>query len=843
MSLLGRLAGLLRGGRTEARPPPTGNVRAAAATPAGRTDEPPGSTESQPFDAGLALGRICDQALAAAVGFDKKLAASSAWRALKAAPGEHQRAVLFAALHGYLSGERRHWQVRELRKAVLTGLLRRDLPLTADHLAELLKAWLGQHHGLEYGLPGPTILGAVERYAATGELPGVLRDLLKQVRNKARRGFYPLQTPNKALRSIGARAERLLNPAAVKARPIPKGPFANWLTARLAGMPPSQQAAWQDLIALAAAGAEKSKPGKAWLASAGEAAARVGRAEVTCELLAALDATTPDPARPDDSLDILKGLVWVSAQLDHADVVGSLGRFAETCFRKVPGVGARSVSLGNAALWALAEMADEPRAAAELFRLRDRVRYSSTRRTIDGRLGDLAQASGQSVESLEDLSLPDFGLGADSRLTFELGDARAVLTLHAHAAEVQWFNAEGRALKSAPVEARKAHAAALAQMRRRVRAIEDARAGQALRLEHSWLEDREWRFAEWAERYLAHPLRRPLVEALIWRMGDHDVMVEVGVFVDVEGRPVEVAPDARVRLWHPLDAAPEQVLAWRERILDRGVTQPVKQAHREIYVLTDAERQTGVYSNRFAAHILRQHQFRALCQARGWTYDLMGGWDSGAGRPPTRHLPTRGLSAEYLVEVVSAGPEANSGVKLYVATDQVRFFRGGINGPDLPLETVPPIVFSEVLRDVDLFVAISSVANDPDWTDGGPDGRHGGYWREWAFGELGQSAQTRRELIAWIVPKLSIADRLEVTDKFLIVTGMKQRYAIHFGSASIQILPGNRYLCIVPDRDPAEAARLKLPFTGDGTLSAILSKAFLLVDESQITDRTILSQL
>ena len=44
------------------------------------------------------------------------------------------------------------------------------------------------------------------------------------------------------------------------------------------------------------------------------------------------------------------------------------------------------------------------------------------------------------------------------------------------------------------------------------------------------------------------------------------------------------------------------------------MTQPIKQAHREIYLLTDAERQTQSYSNRFAAHILRQHQFTALCQ-------------------------------------------------------------------------------------------------------------------------------------------------------------------------------------------------------------------------------------
>ena len=51
-------------------------------------------------------------------------------------------------------------------------------------------------------------------------------------------------------------------------------------------------------------------------------------------------------------------------------------------------------------------------------------------------------------------------------------------------------------------------------------------------------------------------------------------------------------------------------------------------ADRGIHVLTDAERETETYSNRFAAHILRQHQLQALCQQRGWRYRLQGGFDN-----------------------------------------------------------------------------------------------------------------------------------------------------------------------------------------------------------------------
>ena len=75
------------------------------------------------------------------------------------------------------------------------------------------------------------------------------------------------------------------------------------------------------------------------------------------------------------------------------------------------------------------------------------------------------------------------------------------------------------------------------------------------------------------------------------------------------------------------------VLAWRQRLAHLGITQPFKQAHREIYVLTDAERETHTHSNRFAGHIVQQHLFRALCQARGWSAPAFGGWDPAtAGR-------------------------------------------------------------------------------------------------------------------------------------------------------------------------------------------------------------------
>ena len=67
---------------------------------------------------------------------------------------------------------------------------------------------------------------------------------------------------------------------------------------------------------------------------------------------------------------------------------------------------------------------------------------------------------------------------------------------------------------------------------------------------------------------------------------------------------------------------------------------------------------------------------------------------------------------------------------------------------------------------------------------------------------------------------------------------------IHLGSSNILMVPTDQYLCIVPKQSattPRET--LFLPFEGDGTLSAILSKALLLADDAKITDPAIRSQI
>jgi hypothetical protein len=324
-----------------------------------------------------------------------------------------------------------------------------------------------------------------------------------------------------------------------------------------------------------------------------------------------------------------------------------------------------------------------------------------------------------------------------------------------------------------------------------------------------------------------------------------------------------------VELWHPMQEDPEEVLAWRDWLAELEIRQPFKQAHREVYLLTDAERTTRTYSNRFAAHVIKQHQFNALCAARGWKNKLRLMVDDEYP-PATRELPAWGLRAEFWVEGLGDNygtDTTEAGTYLYLATDQVRFYnidarenyahaggggyaagfrgRGAPTGP-LALEEVPPLVLSEVMRDVDLFVGVASVGNDPNWADGGPEGRYRDYWTSYSFGALSQTAKTRRQVLQRLIPRLKIANRCRLEDRFLIVQGDVRTYKIHLGSGNILMEPNDQYLCIVPTSAPTTGntgTKLFLPFEGDRTLAIILSKVLLLAEDKKIKDPTILHQI
>ncbi|MEU4680032.1 DUF4132 domain-containing protein [Micromonospora sp. NPDC023737] len=701
-------------------------------------------------------------------------------------------------------------------------------------------------------------------YEADGVLPG---EVVAALRRTEVTGYTSTGLVRQLLQRV---REPLLNPGEA------------WSDQVLAELPALGDG-WPDLVAHAVT-ATSARPAARWERQARALLDRVGNdtyRKRALTWLAQVGRPRTVPVRPREyeqdfsqaydpyNATALRGLIWLlTLTADGADteVARELGRLVETSLRKVPGLGPRNPKVANAAVHALSRLDGEP-ALAQLARLTARVTYKGTLKELNKALDQRATDLGLSRAEVEELAVPTYGLTGTGRRIETFGEVTAELVIDGGVVALHWCNAAGRPVRTVPAAVRREHPEQLRELKATAKDVEKMLAAQAERLDRQFLAQRRWRYAAWRARYLDHPLVGTLGRRLIWLVDGVPCGYADGALRTVDDVPVTAADDAEVTIWHPIGRDLTEVLGWRDWLERHAVVQPFKQAHREVYLLTAAEERTGVYSNRFAAHVLRQHQFHALAAVRGWRNRLRLMVDDEYP-PATRELPEWGLRAEYWVE--GAGDDydtdaTDTGTYLRLVTDQVRFYpldaaensahaggggyaqwlpaEGQPPGP-LPLEQIPPLVFSEVMRDVDLFVGVASVGNDPTWQDGGPEGRYREYWQLYGFGELSATAETRRDLLTRLVPRLAVADRCQLVGRFLVVRGDLRTYKIHLGSGNILMSPNDEYLCIVPQQSAtAGNGQLFLPFEGDRMLGVILSKALLLARDTEITDSTIVSQI
>jgi len=533
----------------------------------------------------------------------------------------------------------------------------------------------------------------------------------------------------------------------------------------------------------------------------------------------------------DENAVVVRGAVWAvgATKADWAAAaLSDLGVHAAAPFE--PGYEPRSIKVANACIRQLGELGTDE-AVAALARMHARIKHKTIGKQVARALEDAASSAGVTKGQLLERQVPTFGLDRDGRKEHELGTVTAVLERD----QLTW-RSDGKPSKSVPKSVKDEHSAELRSLRAEAKEIKNALAAERVRVEGLFAEERTWERDEWRRLYLDHPLSGAFARRLIWRFGDDAALPLDGGFVDADGSPIE--PAGQIRLWHPIVADPDEVAAWRSFLLERELAQPFKQAFREVYFVAPAELETGTYSNRFAAHILKYRQAYALIKTRGWSVVALGPYDNDGGRQ-WRDFESHGIRAEFWMEHAAEDWDEQDLLATLAATDHVRFTPIG-GGEPLPLAEVPPIVFSEAMRDVDLFVGVASIAADPEWVDQGD--RYIAYWRRESFGELGASAETRREVLRELVPQLKIADRLELEDRYLRVRGDLRTYKIHLGSANVLMEPNDEYLCIVPARGKG-TPNIFLPFEDDLRLSVIISKALLLAADRKITDETILQQI
>ncbi len=307
-----------------------------------------------------------------------------------------------------------------------------------------------------------------------------------------------------------------------------------------------------------------------------------------------------------------------------------------------------------------------------------------------------------------------------------------------------------------------------------------------------------------------HPVVAPMLELLVWADESGATYRRDGErWVDAGG--TEAAPAGAVRIAHPVDLLGTGTwIDWQQQLFDDARRQPFKQAFRELYVLTDAEAADSPLSRRWSGHQLQTRQAQALFTARGWLSDREAGevakvhhhaglvarvgFVDGWGTPAEVELPT--------VETICFTKRNE-----YVA---------------LPLDSIPPVVFSETMRDLDLVVSVAHAGGvDPEAT---------------------ASTVEMRAALVRETARIMQLDNVTQRSSHVVIDGTLGEYSVHLGSGTVHRRPGGA-LCIIPV-DAQRRGRIFLPFADEDPKSAeVVSKVLMLARDSTIKDPTILEQL
>ena len=366
---------------------------------------------------------------------------------------------------------------------------------------------------------------------------------------------------------------------------------------------------------------------------------------------------------------------------------------------------------------------------------------------------------------------------------------------------------DGKALKSIPaklkkhayvVELKKAEKHLREQYRRAKKMLEEA------------MEDGTPLFAyEIANIIENNPVIAPLLQTLVFELDTALGFYEDGVLVAPDGTRTAVAADAELKIAHALDLYESGTwAAYQNYLFENKRKQPFKQVFRELYVKTADERGKET-SLRYAGHQIQPAKTVALLKTRRWVID-----------------GTEGLQRVYY--------KANIIARIYALADW--FSPADIEAPTLewvdffdrktfkklPIDDVPDLIFSEVMRDVDLAVSVAHVGGVD------PEASH-------------STVEMRRAIAQFNLPLFKL-DNVRLAGAHAHIHGTLGDYTVHLGSGIVQQKAG-AMINVLPVHSQ-HRGRLFLPFLDEDPKTAeILSKIVLFAEDGKIKDPFILEQI
>ena len=306
-----------------------------------------------------------------------------------------------------------------------------------------------------------------------------------------------------------------------------------------------------------------------------------------------------------------------------------------------------------------------------------------------------------------------------------------------------------------------------------------------------------------------NPVISPLLDTLVFKSENNLGYYNEGSLVTINGEIIELEENQTLKIAHALDLYNSGKWSqYQQDLFTKQIKQPFKQVFREIYVKTSDEKGKE-NSLRYSGHQIQPNKTVALLKSRRWVADY-----------------EEGLQKVYYKKNIIA--------KIYAMADW--FSPSDIEAPTLEwvcfydrktfkpllIDEIPDLIFTEVMRDVDLVVSVAHV--------GGVDP------------EASHSTVEMRKAIVEFNLKLFKLTNVTFTEKHAIIKGERAEYTVHLGSGLIHQRAGAE-INVLPVHSQ-HRGRIFLPFIDEDPKTAeIMSKIILFAEDTKIKDPFILEQI
>ncbi len=365
---------------------------------------------------------------------------------------------------------------------------------------------------------------------------------------------------------------------------------------------------------------------------------------------------------------------------------------------------------------------------------------------------------------------------------------------------------DGKTLKSVPTKLKKNETVvALTDM---VKTLTEQYRRTRVMLERAMEDSTTFTFGE-LSALSAHPVVYPMLKNLVLISGDTVGFLADNGLVNDNGTIQTLDDNAEIKIAHPFDLYSKSCWrAYQKYLFENKIAQPFRQVFRELYVKT-AEEMDMLHSLRYAGNQIQPAKTVGALKSLRWVADIEDGLQ-------------KVYYKENIVAQIYALADWFSPADIEAPTLEWVCFTNRKTGEEIKIADIPDIIFSEVMRDVDLAVSVAHAGGvDPETSH--------------------STMEMRAAILSFVLPMFRIAN-VKVEGHHAIVDGKLAEYSIHLGSGIVHQL-GGAMIPVLPVHSQ-HRGKIFLPFVDDDPKTAeIISKVLLFAEDDKIKDPMILSNI